>query len=670
MSREPEDNGAPGAAVGGDGAQGAGAGGGAAAAEAAVSRRALPWWRPTVAVLAAAGLVWGAGWLAEGGVQLGSTTPSDSAEATTNGPVAYVESASLACPGPVPGGVGTATHADASGASGEEDDGDAARALVVAASAPAEVGEFAGQEGAAEQDSGVEGVATGESLDARGSTGEGSGPMLYEGDGSSDAAAGGASGGSAGGDGSPLADLTIEADAAGLVAATGAGAPGVVGGQLSLSTEPGARGLSLTGCGAAAETQWLVAGGHEAGRSEHLVLSNPGENAVTVDVAVYGADGLVTTTGASGLVVPAHGRSVHLLDALAPSVEAPVVQVRASGGPVVAHLAEYHREGTTDLGAEIVGAAAAPSTDLVIPAMLLGGENGGGAEAVSPAVTLRLVAPGDSSAVVDLTALTPDGAVRLSEDVTRVPAGTTVDVVLEDLPDQVNALRVRSASPVTGGLKVELPPSGDEPVEPGDDAATTGGPDGAAVTGGPDDAATTAGPDDAATTAGPDDAATTAEPDDAATTAGPDGASTTAGPPATPQAEPLVRPAGELAWVPAVTLSTTPIGMGIPDLAALSGGTARVAVTVLDATPVRVTWLLDDGTSRADDLDAAGNDTTVVLGVPTDARAVWVEGGGEAGVVASLVVTGQDLLGPYLAAAPLTGVPWERSLTSTRVLTP
>lgn len=547
--------------------------------------RSAGWWRLGVASVSLAALVGGASaW--DGGLRLdagpGRAGPGDDEAATSAGPASWVETAALACPGPELLGV-------------EGEPGPGQRVEVAAALAPADLGGAPAADGAS-----AELRPTGEggrSVDAGGRT--------------------------------PVARTVDEAVGA-LVLADGPGAPGLAGGQLAVSPDPGSRGVSLAACASAAETQWLVGGGDAPGRTEQLVLTNPGDDAVTVEIDAWGAEGPATTTGTSAVVVPPRGRTVRLLDALAGPVASPVVRVRATGGPVVAHLGEHHRDGTTDLGGELVGPAAAPATDLVVPAVRtadLPTEN-------AATVTLRLVAPGGTGAVVDLTALTPDGAVRLASKVTRVAAGHTVDVELDDLPDGALALRVRSDTPVTAGALLELAPSGEDPLAADDATATTSPAPTGPATDGP----------------AVDGAAATTSPGDA--------------PPS------LVRPAGETAWVAATVPSTSPVGMALPARDGIPGARTTLAVSVVDATEASVHLLGRDGTVGRTELGRLPNDTTATLDLPADVRAVWVTSAGTAGVVASVLVTGADRGGPYAAATTVPAVPWARPLTEVTVLRP
>lgn len=568
-----------------------------------------PWWRPVVTAVAVGALTWGVT-TSDAALRLGDDAVGDGAGAGAGTPPdAFVEAALLGCPGIVPWVDGGSAQPP--------------RVAVLAAGAPRSLLDA---EPPPVPEDGAEGTdperatATAAPPDAERATATAPPP-----DGASVLRAE-----DAGGEPVELRHgipAGFKLQGAGPVVADVAGGltPGAAGGQLGVGTEAGSRGLTVTPCVPPAEEQWLLGGGSAPGRSEQLVLTNPGPDAVTVAVSVWGSDGPVGTTGASGIVVPGGGQVVELLDGLAPAADAPVVAVSATGGPVVAHLAESFREGTTDRGTEVVPPVAAPATDLVVPALPLAPEGH------EHQVVLRVAAPG-AQAVVDVTALTADGAVRLTDQVTRVRGGHTVDVVLGDLPEGVTALRLRSDEPVVAGARVEvLPVEGDPQVV--EQAATEEDPDGE-------------------------------DPDgqDAQSEAGRDGDGTD-------QREPLLRAAGDVAWVGASVPATTPAGLALPGRGAVPGAGAALAVTAVDGTTARVTWVDEEGTETVRSLTLP-NDTTTVVDLPREARAVWVNADGAAGLVAALHVVGADDRGPYLASTTVPRVPWLREVTQVRPLVP
>src|SRR5690606_31447101 len=140
-----------------------------------------------------------------------------------------------------------------------------------------------------------------------------------------------------------------------------------------------------------------------------------------------------------------------------------------------------------------------------------------------------------------------------------------------------------SDAPVTATARLQVEPSSEQPVVVEDVAETTD--DASDRTAAPDEAGTTAAPDEAGTTAAPDEAGTTAAPDDGGTTAAPE------------PRQRVVRPAGELAWVTATVLASSPVGTALPGDDLTVDGlslTLSLAVSAVDATQAQIVWLGED----------------------------------------------------------------------------
>lgn len=229
------------------------------------------------------------------------------------------------------------------------------------------------------------------------------------------------------------------------VVAAGATAPGLVAEQVTVTTHGDERGASSATCLAPSDDQWLVGGGTDTGRRGRLVLANPHDAVADVTVDVLTTDGAVARTPGSTVAVPPHSRVVLLLDALAARATSPVVHVRSTGGSVAAVLSDTYLQGTTPRGIDDVVAATAPARTTVVPGVRVDGR-----------AVLRLAAPGDAEAVVQVTALGRGGAADLPDDgVVRVPAGGTRDVPLDSLPKGDYGLTVVSDVPVVAGAWVE-----------------------------------------------------------------------------------------------------------------------------------------------------------------------------------------------------------------------
>lgn len=215
-------------------------------------------------------------------------------------------------------------------------------------------------------------------------------------------------------------------------------APGLLATQSFTSTRGDVRGLAALPCATPTADAWLVAGGGEAGHQERLVLTNPGGNAVTARLTAVGDTDRNAAT--RSVVVPAHSRSVVLLDAIGGTQAPQAVHVTTTGGLVVPTMVDNHLDGLTPAGVETIGQTAAPATRLVLPGTASGSGQG-----------IVVAAPGDRDAVVQVRRL-GTGPARSAQVVT-VPAGQVVDV---DLPKAqgLHGLLVESDEPVVAAARV------------------------------------------------------------------------------------------------------------------------------------------------------------------------------------------------------------------------
>ncbi len=229
-----------------------------------------------------------------------------------------------------------------------------------------------------------------------------------------------------------------------LVTGSGGLAPGLVGTQTWRHRGDDDRGLVVTPCQVPSSDVWLVGGGGGPSRTERVIVTNPGANAVAVSLDLYGATGPVAADQARGLSVPPRGRIVLSLDALAPGEVSPAVHVIATGGVVSAVLDDAWIDGATGRGTDDATRSASPATDVIVPGVDVGG-----------VTALRLVNPGAAEALVQVRVLTATGPSQPTElRAVRVPAESTTDVRL-DLPAGGVGLRLVSDQPVTAGAYVE-----------------------------------------------------------------------------------------------------------------------------------------------------------------------------------------------------------------------
>jgi len=227
--------------------------------------------------------------------------------------------------------------------------------------------------------------------------------------------------------------------------ATGALAPGLVATQVWRHTGDDDRGLVVTPCGLPSADAWLIGGGPGPSRTERIVVTNPGANAVTVAFDVFGRGGPVAAADGRSVSIPPRERAVVSLDALAPGEPAPAVHVTATGGVVSAVLSDQWIDGATARGIDDSVPAAAPATTQVLAGL-----------DVASTASLRLVNPTTvGEALVQVTVLTAQGRSQPPElRAVRVPPGATTDVPLA-LAAGAYGLRISSDRPVTSAAWTE-----------------------------------------------------------------------------------------------------------------------------------------------------------------------------------------------------------------------
>ena len=170
-----------------------------------------------------------------------------------------------------------------------------------------------------------------------------------------------------------------------LLTGDGSMAPAAAGSQEWRTDTAGLRGLVTTPCAAGGSDLWLLGGGAGPGRQERLILTNPGANPVTTDVAVHGTAGRLGDSVVE--TVPSGGRVSVLLDARYGKEESPVVRVRSDGGGVQATLTDTWVDGSTPLGADTTVATAPPSGVQVVPGVVVD---------ATGTTSVRVAVPGDS----------------------------------------------------------------------------------------------------------------------------------------------------------------------------------------------------------------------------------------------------------------------------------
>lgn len=216
-------------------------------------------------------------------------------------------------------------------------------------------------------------------------------------------------------------------------------------------------GYSDSACTAPAATQWLVGGSTTTGRSSIIVLANPGQQATTARIAVYGADGSVDVAATSAITLDAGTATAIDLAALSVDNLAPVVEVTSDNSSVAAFMQHSIIRGLEPGGIDTIGAQPSASTDQTFVGVPLSGRTSANADGDASDVqsTLRLVATEDG--VARITFSTPGETPATTE--VALSAGQVADMQLADLPAGEYTIDIQSEVPVAAGVRV-LPTSG------------------------------------------------------------------------------------------------------------------------------------------------------------------------------------------------------------------
>jgi hypothetical protein len=218
------------------------------------------------------------------------------------------------------------------------------------------------------------------------------------------------------------------------------------------------RGLSAAECSAPSSDVWLVGGSTAVGRTTLLTIANPGTVSSTVEVELYGDDGIVEAPGTSGIVVAAGSQRVISLAGFAPSLASIAVHVTSRGGPVTANLQQSIVRGIDPGGIDIVGATEAPATTHVIPGVTLRNtvemQSLVGLEGFEDLETvLRVFVPGDEPAATTVTITPANPGAESSTFSLTLDAGVVTDVPVDELEDGIYSIAVEADVPVVASVR-------------------------------------------------------------------------------------------------------------------------------------------------------------------------------------------------------------------------
>ncbi|RWZ46374.1 hypothetical protein ELQ90_15095 [Labedella phragmitis] len=226
-------------------------------------------------------------------------------------------------------------------------------------------------------------------------------------------------------------------------------ATALAGSQSQSVTSERLAGFAASACVEATPETWLVGGSTDVGQSTVVLLANASTVEASVTLEVFGESGPIDAPGASGIVVAPGTQRIVPLAGIAPNVQLPAVHVTSIGAPIAATLQQSAVRAITPEGVDTVGATTAPATEHVIPGFAVPraqpAEGVTGYDYRVPGV--RVLSPGAFDSEVTITA-TPAGGAAGEPRIAVVPAGSAVDVPLDDLAPGFYSLTITSDIPV------------------------------------------------------------------------------------------------------------------------------------------------------------------------------------------------------------------------------
>jgi hypothetical protein len=201
-------------------------------------------------------------------------------------------------------------------------------------------------------------------------------------------------------------------------------------------------GMASVRCGAPGSDLWFVGPGQQNGASKiQLDLMNVDSLAASVDVSVITDAGQSQAGNDTGITVPPHQTVTESLSSVASGSSVVAIEVHTSIGRVAADVSESSSGGP----ASWLPSTAAPSTKLVIPGVPPSGS----------AAELFVADPGDSSAKVTVTAITPQQKFQpFGQQSVDLPGQSASSVALAPLGGTTAALEITSNIPVVAGVVV------------------------------------------------------------------------------------------------------------------------------------------------------------------------------------------------------------------------
>ena len=240
--------------------------------------------------------------------------------------------------------------------------------------------------------------------------------------------------------------------------------------SFELGSSGGVVGALGANCQQPQSESWLIGGITTIGRQALLVLSNPAATDATVDLQLFGSNGLLVGSGLSGISVSANRTVVLPLAGFAPDEAAITVHVTSAGAAVAAWIQESTVRGTVAAGADYISPSIPAAKVLAIPGLLKRGTADASSlisanpdyQDLTP--TVQIYVPGSSAATVTIQVIGSNSKSTGTVRQEQVPANSTQSIELPGLGDGDYGVFVVADHPVLAAVKLSRTKQGASPV--------------------------------------------------------------------------------------------------------------------------------------------------------------------------------------------------------------
>lgn len=230
--------------------------------------------------------------------------------------------------------------------------------------------------------------------------------------------------------------------------------------QHQLVASASTNGLAGAACQNPSSDIWLVGGSTATGRESLLILRNPSPVDATVDLQIFGEEGLLDLPGLTSISVTSGKTVVLPMAGLAPKAKTFVTHVTSKGGVIAAWLQVKSVRGLQAAGLDYVSPSIGASVSQVIPGIFIRGAADAAALAAANAdyadlaQSIRVFVPGETEANIKVQILGANATTFGTVILQTLKAGSVTDVSISGLADGDYVAVIDSDVPVQAAARL------------------------------------------------------------------------------------------------------------------------------------------------------------------------------------------------------------------------